>query len=96
MLKNRVFKAMDKSEVPDGNKVIDSTWACKLKSNGDRRGRLNARGFKQEDEIHYDSTSIHAPVTNAVTVRIVLTLMLMAGWMAQVVDVEGAFLHGKV
>ena len=34
------------------------------------------------------------PVTNAMPVRIVLTLMLMAGWTAEVVDVKGAFLHG--
>ena len=43
----------------------------------------------------YDSASIHAPVTNAISVCIVLTLILMAGWTAEVVDVRGAFLHGQ-
>ncbi len=36
-----------------------------------------------------------APVMNATTIRIVLTLMFMAGWVATVVDVKGAFLHGE-
>jgi hypothetical protein len=95
MLKNEVFEAVDKESLPPGTKPIDSTWACKLKSNGTKRGRLNARGFKQVDGQSYDSANIHAPVTNAVTVRLVLVLMLLAGWVSHVVDVKGAFLHGK-
>ena len=46
MLKNNVFEAVDRDSIPRGTKVIDSTWACKLKSNGKKCGRLNARGFK--------------------------------------------------
>lgn len=95
MLKNKVFDVVERSELPPGTKPIDSTWACKLKSNGTRRGRLNARGFKQIEGQHFDGSSIHAPVTNAATIRIVLTLMLMAGWIGNVVDVKGAFLHGE-
>ena len=49
MLKNNVFEAVDRASIPRGTKVIDSMWACKLKSNGRKRGRLNARGFKQID-----------------------------------------------
>ena len=46
------------------------------KANGVRRARHNGRGYGQVDGLHYDSSSIHAPVTNDVTVRIVLTLLL--------------------
>ncbi len=46
MLRNEVFQAVEKSELPKGAKVINSTWVCKKKSNGFLRGRLNARGFK--------------------------------------------------
>ena len=49
MLKNGVFEAVDKDSLPPGIKPIDSMWAYKLKSNGTKRGRLNARGFKQVD-----------------------------------------------
>ena len=34
-------------------------------------------------------------MTNGMTIRIVLTIMLAAGWVASVVDVKGAFLHGQ-
>ena len=95
MVKNKVFEPVKIKDLPAGTKAIDSTWACKKKSNGTLRGRLNARGFKQIEGQHFDGSSIYAPVTNAATIRIVFTLMLMAGWSAYVVDVKGAFLHGE-
>jgi hypothetical protein len=39
--------------------------------------------------------TISSPVTNSATTRIVIVLMVMANMIAHVVDVEGAFLHGK-
>ena len=44
---------------------------------------------------HYDSSSIHVSVTNTTFIRVILVLMLMANWTANVVDVKGAFLHGE-
>jgi hypothetical protein len=44
---------------------------------------------------HYDATSIAAPVTSDTTIRIVLTLLLMANWCGELLDVKGAFLHGE-
>ena len=76
MLKNNVFEAVDRDSIPRGTKVIDSIWACKLKSNEKKRGRLHARGFKQVDGESYDSLSIHAPVTKNVTIRVFFVLML--------------------
>ena len=87
---------MEKKNVPRGAKILTSTWAMKKKANGVRRARLNGRGYEQVDGIHYDSSSIHAPVTNDVTVRIVVTLALMAGWLGQLIDVDGAFLCGRL
>ena len=75
----RVFQEVKRSELPQGVKPIDSTWALKKKSNGTRRGRLTARGFKQIDGVDYDSASIHAPVTNTVSVRLMLTNV--DGWL---------------
>ncbi len=65
-----------------------------MKSNGVLCGRINVRGFKQVEGQHYDNTTISLPVTNAATIRIVLTLMVMSGMIAHVVNVKGAFLHG--
>ena len=70
-------------------------WAMKLKSNGTHRGRLNSRGYEQVDGSHYASDSIDTPVTNPITVQIVLMLFCMnPSWTSAVIDVEGAFLQG--
>ena len=63
-----------RSSIPKSSKVLTTTWAFKMKSNGDRRGRLDARGYEQVDGRHYTSDSIAAPVTNSITVRTVLML----------------------
>ena len=94
MVRRKVWKAIPKDKIPSKAKVLSSTWACKKKSNGTFRARLNARGFEQKDGEHFDSSSISAPVTNDATIRICLVLMLMAGWVRELLDVKGAFLHG--
>ena len=81
--------------MPKDAKVLTSTWAMKKKSNGKFRARVNARGYEQVDGIHYDADSTAALVVNEITIRMVFVLMVMAGWYAEVVDVRGAFLHGK-
>ena len=57
------------------------------------RGRVNVCGFKQIDRQHYDSASISSPVTNAMSIKAVLTLMLMRAGIRHVVDVKRAFLY---
>ena len=46
--------------------------------------------------MHYDSASIHSPVTSDVSVRIVMVLALMANWDGKISDVKGAFLKGSL
>ena len=67
----------------------------KKKSNGTYRTRMNARGFKQVEGQHFDRTSLAAPVASDASIRIMFTLMMMAGWTAYLVDVKEAFLHGN-
>ena len=50
--------------------------------------------FKQIDGSHYNISSVASPVANDATVRILMTLMIMANWLAKVVNFKGAFLHG--
>jgi hypothetical protein len=59
MVKNQVWRAVPKTDVPRNAKVMSSTWAMKKKSNGTYQARLNARGYEQVDGIHYDSSNIH-------------------------------------
>jgi hypothetical protein len=58
--------------------------------NGTLCGQMNARGFKQVEGQHYDDKTISSPITNSATIRIMLTLMIMAEMLAHVVDVKGA------
>ena len=75
---------------------MTSTWAMKKKTSGKLRGWLNAQGYEQVDGKHYFADSIAAPVTNAMTVRVCFTFMAMnPNWIAEIMDVEGAFLQGK-
>ena len=68
MVMNNAWEPVKKSLLPKDTKVIDSTWACKNKSTGKLGKRLNARGFKQVEGVHYNGTSTHAPVINAGTI----------------------------
>ena len=81
--------------MPEGAKIITSTWAMKKKANGTFRARLNARGFEQVEGVHYHESNIASPVTNDMSIRIIMVLALMAAWTAKIVDVKGAFLHGE-
>ncbi len=67
----------------------------KQKSNGTLCERINVWGFKQVKGQHYNASSISVPVTNGMTIKLVLTLMLANGGIAHVVNVKGAFLHSK-
>jgi hypothetical protein len=67
----------------------------KKKANGVFRARLNARGYEQVDGVHYDEDAKSAPVVNEATIHIVMNIMAMAGWHAEILDVKGAFLHGE-
>ena len=96
MVSNKVWVPVNIVDVPKGAKVLTSTWAMKKKSNGRLRARINGRGYEQIDGIHYESNDIHAPVTNDTTVRVVMVLALMAGWLGLIADVQGAFLKGEL
>ncbi len=86
---------MKLSKVPKGVKLINKTWAMKKKSSVTLSGRVNVRGFKQIDGQHYDETCISVMVTNAMTIRIALSIMILQGDIAHVVDVKGVFLYGE-
>ena len=55
----------------------------KKKANGQYRARLVARGFKQTHGKSFEYHDISSPVVHDITVRIVLTILLMSGWAAR-------------
>ena len=95
MKDNGVFDAVPMTQVPIDADVIDSTWAMKKKASGVYRARLAARGFKQRAGVSFDPRDIMSPVVHEITVRIMLVLMVMALWHAEIIDVKGAFLKAS-
>ena len=95
MTKCNVWKPVKIKEVPEGAKVISSTWAMKKKANGVHHACINARGFEQVDGEHYDSQMKGSPVVSHVMIMIMLIIMLMAGMYSHLLDVNGAFLLGQ-
>ena len=94
MVKSKVWKAIKRNLVPAGAKLLSSTWAMKLKADGTKRARINARGFEQRSGEHYNEMGISSPVVNEASIFIILILMIMAHMYAKLNDVKGAFLNG--
>eukprot|EP00957_Ditylum_brightwellii_P155055 11802496-Ditylum_brightwellii.AAC.1 len=90
--KYEAWEAVRKSKVPADAKVLTLIWAMKPKANRVKKARLNVRGFKQINGIHYNSQDISAPVVNNATIQILLVLIIMANWTTALLDVKGAFL----
>jgi hypothetical protein len=56
------------------------------------KGRLVAKGFKQQYGIDYEDT--FSPVVKIATIRLVLSLAVARGWYLRQLNVQNAFLHG--
>jgi Reverse transcriptase (RNA-dependent DNA polymerase) len=88
-----MFKTVKKSTLPKKAMVLSSTWAMKKKANGAFCAGVTARRYEQVNGIHYDEDTKASPVVNKATILITFVLMLLAGWVGYIVDVNGAFLH---
>ena len=90
-----VFEVISMEDVPEDAKILSSTWAMKKKASGTHRvRRLNTRGYEQVHGEHYDEDDKFAPVVMDATIHIVLIIIAMALFWAELLDVKGAFLHG--
>ncbi len=97
MVQDRVFQVVDAEEaISQGQKAITSTWTMKKKSDGTYCARLVARGFQQQEGLHYNIAAISSPVTSNTSICMVLTIMEVAGYAARVIDVKAAFLKGEL
>jgi hypothetical protein len=56
------------------------------------KARLVAKGFKQQYDIDYGKTFSH--VVKSATIRVILSWVVIKGWMMQQLGVQNAFLHG--
>jgi len=89
-----VWHKVKRSTIPQGRRCIKSKWVLKIKRNGIFCTWLVACGYSQIPGV--DFTKNYAPVMNDVTWRILLIAMLIWKMDAIIIDVETAFLHGKL
>jgi Reverse transcriptase (RNA-dependent DNA polymerase) len=90
----KVWEIISKEDFPEGRRTINCKWVFKIKRNGIFQARLVACGFSQIPGIDFNES--FAPVINNVSVRIILIAKIMWGLQASIIDVEMAFLHGKL
>ena len=94
MIRRGVWRKVKRSTVPSERRVIGNRWVFKLKGNGVYRARLVGLGYAQIPGVdHQDNFS---PVVVDVTFRVVIVIMLVCWLIAEIVDVETAFLYGEL
>jgi Reverse transcriptase (RNA-dependent DNA polymerase) len=90
----KVWEIINKEDVPEGRRTIKCKWIFKIKRNVIFRARLVACGYSQIPGIDFDERFV--PVINNVHFRIIVIAKIMWGLQASIIDVETAFLHGKL
>ena len=80
--------------LPNGFKPIRNRWVFNIKSDGQKRACLVAKGFSQIEGIDYNE--LFSPVVRYESMRLLFALASLEQWHMQAVDVKTAFLYGKL
>jgi len=94
MAKRVVWTVIERKAMPVGCRCVKCKWVFKIKRNGVFRARLVACGYSQIPGV--DFTENYSPVVNDVTFRLLLLIWIYFKLTAKIVDVETAFLYGKL
>ena len=94
MIQNGVWRNVRKREIPSNRRLVGCKWVFKKKKNGVYRARLCALGYSQVPGVDFNAN--YSPVINDITFRILLVLILINDWYSEIIDIQTAFLYGKL
>ena len=94
MKKHEVWKIVKLSTMLANCRMVGCKWVFKIKADGTYRAHLVAQGFSQVPGV--DFTKNFAPVMNDETLCIILIYMLLTNSESEQIDLEMAFLYGKL
>ncbi len=97
--KNGTWELVDRVSLPPDTNIMGNKWVFRYKISVDgsierRKSRLVAKGYTQRENIDYFET--FAPVMHYKTLRLLLGLCAVRGWILQHWDVETAFLNAEI
>lgn len=87
--KNKTWKLVNQ---PKNKKILDVKWVFTKKTESTFKARLVVRGFQQKEVV--DDT--YSPVARMQTLKILLSYCCQKGLIIEQMDVETAFLNGKI
>ena len=91
-LKNRsVFQLV---KLPKGKKAIRCRWVFDIKSDGQKKACLIAKGFSQIEGVDYNK--ILSPIVRYESVRLLFALATLKDWHMHAVDVKSTYLYSKL
>ena len=94
MNEHEVWTKIKQSEKPRDRRCVKCKWVLEIKRDGRFRARLVACGYSQIPGLDYELS--YSPVVSDETIRILLVVGMVLGYIAKLVDVSTAFLHGDL
>lgn len=96
LIKNKTWRLVPP---PPNINLIECKWVFKVKTKSDGsfdrcKARLVAKGFNQVPSVDFHET--FSPIVKAPTIRIILALAVSKGWIIRQLDVNNAFLNGRL
>ena len=84
----------DLVECPCGRKVIKNHWVFDIKTDGQKKAHLVAKGFSKVEGLDYDQ--VFSPIVQFESVHLILAMAALEGWVLTGLSIRNAYLYGKL